>query len=105
MKMAELLRVFREGVLQEEALRRVYGFGLEELDAQWRQSLGLKPRPTPGPTVEAAKEQAEREGEARGPGSGFCFPNLLLTTLGLMAPIAWRLARTEIDGSRSQRRR
>ncbi|MBC7262341.1 MAG: hypothetical protein H5T63_10030 [Chloroflexi bacterium] len=57
-KMAELLAAIREGLYQEEALQRVYGFGLDELDAQWRKSLGLPPRtlpvavpsPTPQPT-------------------------------------------------------
>lgn len=43
-KMQELLGVFAEGTLQEEALQRVYGFGLAELDTRWRASLGLGPR-------------------------------------------------------------
>ncbi len=43
-KMAQLLDVFVEGISQEEALMRVYGFGIDELDAKWRQSLGLMPR-------------------------------------------------------------
>ena len=46
-KMRELLRIFGEGALQEDALRQVYGLGLAELDAAWRDSLGLDPRPTP----------------------------------------------------------
>jgi len=40
----QLLEVFSEGVRQNEALRRVYGFGLDELEDQWRRSLGLAPR-------------------------------------------------------------
>lgn len=47
-KMTQLLSAVREGLYQEEALQGVYGFGLDELDAQWRASLGLGPRPTPG---------------------------------------------------------
>jgi hypothetical protein len=47
-KMRELLQVFRLGTHQETALRQVYGFGLEELDALWRASLGLAPRTLPG---------------------------------------------------------
>ena len=43
-KMQELLKVFAEGTLQEDALQRVYGFGLVELDNRWRTSLGLGPR-------------------------------------------------------------
>ncbi|MGQ9492927.1 MAG: peptidase MA family metallohydrolase [Anaerolineae bacterium] len=57
-KMAELLAAIREGLYQEEALQRVYGFGLDELDAQWRKSLGLLPRGaltlTPSPTPRPA---------------------------------------------------
>jgi hypothetical protein len=40
-KMRQLLLVFSEGVRQEEALQRAYGFGLDELDMRWRASLGL----------------------------------------------------------------
>lgn len=54
-KMGELLTAMREGLYQEDALQRVYGFGLDELDAQWRESIGLRPRgssdqATPVPT-------------------------------------------------------
>ena len=45
-KMTELLTAIREGLYQQEALERVYGFGLDELDARWRESLGLSPRGT-----------------------------------------------------------
>ncbi len=47
-KMQELLQVFGQGMLQEDALRLVYGFGLDELDTLWRASLGLGPRTLPG---------------------------------------------------------
>ncbi len=43
-KMAELLAIFKRGMLQEDALRQVYGFGLDELDALWRESLGARPQ-------------------------------------------------------------
>jgi hypothetical protein len=43
-KMQRLLGVFAEGTLQEEALQRAYGLGLDDLDNGWRASLGLKPR-------------------------------------------------------------
>ena len=43
-KIRDLLSVFAEGVRQEEALQRVYGLNLDELDARWRASLGLDPR-------------------------------------------------------------
>lgn len=48
-KMAQLLDAFREGLYQEQALQRVYGFGVADLDLQWRKSLGLGPRTTPVP--------------------------------------------------------
>ena len=43
-QMRELLAVFAQGTRQEDALQRIYGFGLDELNAQWRASLGLQPR-------------------------------------------------------------
>jgi len=54
-KMGDLLSAIREGLYQEDALQRVYGFGLDELDAEWRESVGLRPRgasdqATPVPT-------------------------------------------------------
>ncbi len=57
-KVAQLLSAVRKGLYQEEALQQVYGFGLDELDAQWRASLGLGPRPTPGtPTADSTPAQ------------------------------------------------
>jgi hypothetical protein len=50
--MAELLKVFKEGSRYDDALQKVYGFDMDGLDAQWRLSLGLKPRPSPQPTAE-----------------------------------------------------
>jgi hypothetical protein len=43
-KMAQLLGAFTEGITQEEALQRAYGLGIEDLDAAWRESLGLQAR-------------------------------------------------------------
>jgi hypothetical protein len=59
-KMAELLQVFEEGAHQEDALQQVYGLTLEELDARWRESLGLTPRPTPAPMATAAPRAETR---------------------------------------------
>lgn len=53
-QMRELLAVFAEGTLQEDALRQVFGFGLDELDNRWRDSLGLAPRPTTTPAGSSA---------------------------------------------------
>jgi hypothetical protein len=43
-KMSQFLATFKEGSLPEDALKKVYGFGIDELEAKWRESLGLKPR-------------------------------------------------------------
>lgn len=43
-KMVELLNVFGRGAHQEDALQEVYGFGLDELDARWREWVGARPR-------------------------------------------------------------
>jgi len=43
-KLHDLLAAFAEGMRQEDALMRVYGFWLDELDDRWRVSLGLEPR-------------------------------------------------------------
>jgi hypothetical protein len=44
-KMVELLGVFERGSHQEDALQEVFEFGLEELDARWREYVGAQPRP------------------------------------------------------------
>jgi len=46
-KMKELLLNLKSGTLINEALKQVYGLDVEELDAQWRNSLGLEPRVVP----------------------------------------------------------
>jgi len=38
-KMLELLTTFRDGVDYDEALEKVYGFNMDELDAYWRDSI------------------------------------------------------------------
>ncbi len=43
-KMGQFIRLFRGGIGQEDALQEVYGLSLDELDARWRESLGLQPR-------------------------------------------------------------
>ncbi|MFC2058049.1 peptidase MA family metallohydrolase [Chloroflexota bacterium] len=48
-RMLQLLDVFKEGSSYDKALMEVYGFDTGELDALWRASLGLEPRPTPTP--------------------------------------------------------
>jgi len=45
-KMLELLKSFGQGDDANEALKQVYGFDMNGLDAGWRASLGLPPRPS-----------------------------------------------------------
>jgi hypothetical protein len=59
-KVAQLLAAIRQGLYQEEALQRVYGFGLDELDLQWRQSLGLGPRGTTTPAAAESSRPVQR---------------------------------------------
>lgn len=49
-KMLSLLAAFKEGLTYDEALQKVYGWDRDGLDREWRQSLGLAPRPAPLPT-------------------------------------------------------
>jgi hypothetical protein len=52
-KMRELLGVFAEGARQEDALQRVYGFGVDDLESRWRASLATLAQAclTPTPTL------------------------------------------------------
>ncbi len=56
-KMTALLEEFKQGVYQEDALQKVYGFGLDELDRRWRESLGLGPRQLPATSTPPASEE------------------------------------------------
>ncbi len=44
-KMRQLLAVYKEGLTDDDALRRVYGFDRDGLYARWRESLGLPAQP------------------------------------------------------------
>lgn len=46
-RMDQLLQVFHQGSGYDEALKQVYGFDQDGLDALWRQSIGAKPETTP----------------------------------------------------------
>ncbi len=59
-KMADLMAAIREGLYQEDALEKVYGFGLDELDSRWRESLGLMPRGAPASAPPQTQPDAER---------------------------------------------
>ncbi len=45
-KMIQLLHVFQQGSAYDAALKQVYGFDQDGLDALWRQSLGIQPTQT-----------------------------------------------------------
>jgi hypothetical protein len=77
-KMSELLKVFKEGSLADDALLEVYGFDQDELDAQWRESIGAPPRAE-------AKEAGETEvPEAEKPAGGICWGALPGLALGVL---------------------
>ncbi len=50
-KMHELLNEFASGATQEEALEKVYGLSLDELDARWREYLRERIRPSDRPSA------------------------------------------------------
>lgn len=50
-KMAELMAALGETRDIDKALEQVYGFDVRELDARWREDIGLDPLPTPDPDV------------------------------------------------------
>ena len=78
-KMTELLDVFREGCRPEDALRQIHSFGLDELDADWRASLGLGPRGEIQPTPES------RPSEEPDPTTCSLIP--LLSVVGVMGAL------------------
>ena len=61
-KMTQLLAVFAQGTLQNDALLQVYGLSLDGLDNDWRTSLGLAPRPTQTPSGTSAQTVALWQG-------------------------------------------
>jgi hypothetical protein len=80
-KMSELLKVFKEGSLADDALMKVYSFDQDELDAQWRESVGLSPR------GEAGGEITPEAPEAKEPARGICWgalPALALAVLSVL---------------------
>jgi len=80
-KMSELLKVFKQGRLPDDALMEVYGFDQDELDAQWRESIGAPPRGEVGERV------TPKALEAKKPAGGICWgtlPGLALAILSLL---------------------
>lgn len=77
-KMTELLEVFKEGSLADDALMKVYGFDQDELDAQWRESIGAPPR---GEVEERVTPEVP---EAKEPAGGICWGALPGLALGAL---------------------
>lgn len=74
-KMSELLKVFKEGSLTDDALLEVYGFDQDELDAQWRESIDVPPR---------GEEVTPEVPEAKEPAGGICWGALPGLALGAL---------------------
>ncbi|NLE77902.1 MAG: hypothetical protein GX605_14275, partial [Chloroflexi bacterium] len=75
-----LLQEFKAGAHQEDALQKVYGFGLDELDAAWRQHVKAQPRQalaTSAPTG-VPRERSNETPRERGLCLGGLLPGLLL---------------------------
>jgi hypothetical protein len=52
--MVQLLNVFHQGSGYDEALKQVYGFDQDGLDALWRQSIGISTASTTQRELELA---------------------------------------------------
>ena len=57
-KMVQLLGVFKRGALVDDALKEVYGFGVQGLDDRWRETLKLTPRDITGTAAPASRATA-----------------------------------------------
>ena len=77
-KISELLEVFQEGSLPDDALMKVYGFDQDELDAQWRESIGAPPR---GEVEERVTPEAPKTTEPTGSVCWGALPGLALGVL------------------------
>ena len=78
-KVSQLLEVFKEGSLADDALMRVYGFDQDELDAKWRESIGAPPR---------GEEVTPEAPEMTEPTGNICWgalPGLALAVLPLLS--------------------
>ena len=92
-KIGQLLDAIRKGLYQEEALQQVYGFGLDELDRLWRESLGLGPRKTPTPGTTPVVQQPAATPVAQEPGTRPSLPCPAQSLSGLFAlaiALGWR---------------
>ena len=96
-KMIQLLAVFKKGALVDDALKQTYGLGVQDLDDQWRQTLGAAPavintpsgatQPTPPPAAVTQPTQAPNNPpqQPAQPASGLPFSCACLPGVGLLA--------------------
>jgi hypothetical protein len=77
-KMSELLLVFKEGSLTDDALMKVYSLDQDELEAQWRESIGALSQGEPKESEEAEAAEAEK------PTGGICWGALPGVALGVL---------------------
>ena len=87
-KMSELLKVFEEGSLTDDALMKVYGFDQDELDAQWRESVGAPAR--------GAEAEEAQETEAERPAGGVCWGALPGLAVGVL-PFLFKRGRGAVN--------
>jgi hypothetical protein len=90
-KFAELLRTFRDGSTPGAAYEKVYGFDELGLENEWRQSVGLAPRPAASPTPASRAAPAGTPAASAAPlagaggGHGFsAFGVAIIAVLGVM---------------------
>jgi hypothetical protein len=77
-KMSELLLVFKEGSLTDDALMKVYSLDQDELEAQWRESIGALSQEEPKESEETEAAEAEK------PTGGICWGALPGVALGVL---------------------
>jgi hypothetical protein len=80
-KMSELLQAFKEGSLADDALMKVYGFDQDELELQWRESIGALPR------GEAREGGTPETPEATKPAKGVCLGTSLALALVVLSSL------------------
>ena len=55
-KMSELLATFKQGTSTSDALMKVYGLSLDQLEANWRAAIGAQPAPSAGAETGASSQ-------------------------------------------------
>ncbi|MCA1554122.1 MAG: hypothetical protein LC737_07070 [Chloroflexi bacterium] len=87
-KMVQLLGVFKRGALVEDALKEVYGFGVQELDTRWRASFGAA-APVPNDTAAPATQPNQPAPSNPVPSSAPALPFSCACLSGLVFLAVW----------------